>query len=179
MSWFGRKAAPPPAANGNNNAFSQAKLNEASKNLQTALTTIANQHVKRYAREIKNAAIAKARNGYVPQANLNKLKSAEAAANAAVHAAPATANVGVQAMNAETSATNAVIKTAVANNGSEIQVKWNNANGGKWVKVNNTNAPGFNVIWNKTKGKNNTPTLRVKVNPGAPNASSLPQPSFN
>jgi hypothetical protein len=74
--------------------------------------------VRRYLKEIKNAAIAKARNGYVPQANLNKLKAAEAAANVAVQRAPETATIGVQTMNDVKKATNLI--TAIASGQGEI-----------------------------------------------------------
>lgn len=105
MDFFSRSKAP--GANGNNKPFSQSELNTASKNLQSALSKIANQHVRRYAKEIKNAAIAKARNGYVPQANLNKLKEAEAAAKAALKTVP-TATAETQTNNSEVEAINSV-----------------------------------------------------------------------
>lgn len=105
MGFF--SSTPAPAANGNNKPFNQAELNTASKNLQIALSKIANQHVRRYAKEIKNAAIAKARNGYVPQANLNRLKAAEATAKAALKTVP-TATTETQTNNSEVEAINSV-----------------------------------------------------------------------
>lgn len=111
MNYFSRSKAP--GANGSNNKpFSQAELNKASQNLQSALSKIANQHVRRYANEIKNAAIAKARNGYVPQVNLNRMKAAEAAARAAVKPVP-TATISTQTNNAANAA-NAAVKTVIA-----------------------------------------------------------------
>jgi hypothetical protein len=107
-------SAPSPAANG----FNQKKFNNASIQLKNALSTIANQHVRRYIKEIKNAAIAKARNGYVPQANLNRLKTAEAAAKAAVQIAPETATIGVQTMNDVKKANDLI--TAIASGQGEI-----------------------------------------------------------
>ena len=106
-----RGTQPAPSANGNSN-FNQAKLNAATTQLQNALATIAKQHVSRYAKELKNAAIATARNGYVPQANLNKLRAAEAAAKAAVQVAPKTATMGVQTMNDVKKATELIAEIA-------------------------------------------------------------------
>ena len=110
MSWLGPKA---PGANGNNKQFSQAELNNATTRLQNALSRIANQHVRRYAKEIKNAAIAKARNGYVPQANLNRLKAAEAAAKAALKPVP-TATIETQTNVSAKNAELAVARNAAA-----------------------------------------------------------------
>lgn len=105
MGFF--SSAPAPAANGNNKPFSQSELNAATTQLQNALSKIANQHVRRYAKEVKSAAVAKARNGYVPQANLNRMKAAEAAASAALKPVPA-ATAETQTNNSEVEAINSV-----------------------------------------------------------------------
>jgi hypothetical protein len=79
MSFFSRpKAAPAPAANGTKRQFNQKTFNNASIQLKNALSTIANQHVLKYANAIRVKA----------KANAN---AARAAANAA--AAPTPTNV--------------------------------------------------------------------------------------
>jgi len=131
MNFFSRSKAP--GANGSNNKpFSQAELNKASQNLQSALSKIANQHVRRYANEIKNAAIAKARNGYVPQVNLNRMKAAEAAAKAAVKPVP-TATIETQTVNATNALMRRINAITNANNMNNIT----NSNNFKGLSANN------------------------------------------
>jgi len=61
MSLFsGPKAAPTPAANGTKRQFNQKTFNNASIQLKNALSTIANQHVLKYANDIRKNAKANA-----------------------------------------------------------------------------------------------------------------------
>ena len=80
MSWFGRKAAPAQAANGTKRQFSKEELNRATVNLQTALSKIANQHVLKYANDIRAQA----------KANANAAR-----ANAVAAAAPTPTSVAI------------------------------------------------------------------------------------
>ena len=54
----------PNAPRGVTEPFNQKKLNEASKQMNATLKVIANQHVKRYAKEIENAAVLKAKGNW-------------------------------------------------------------------------------------------------------------------
>ena len=132
MSLFRRRsnAAPAPAANGNRK-FNQAQLNTATTQLQNALKKIANQHVLKYANDIRanakaraNAARANAVAAVAPTpannnnakkaneraaaAHQNMIESEIAAKNAVTAAPPAPANNST--LVAETNAVNAVIK---------------------------------------------------------------------
>jgi hypothetical protein len=190
MDFFRRRPTPAPVTNGTKRQFSKEELNKATVNLQTALNKIANQHVLKYANAIRvnakanaNAARANAVAAVSPTptniksannatkhavvAKQNMIKT-ENAAKAAVIAAPAPGPVQTATLQAETAAVNAFIK-AVANNNATIttNVKWNNQTN-SWVKVNDKSAPGYNVNWNRDKGKNNKPKL-IKIKDTAGN----------
>jgi len=195
---FGSKPAPALVANGTKRQFSKEELNKATVNLQTALNKIANQHVLKYANAIRvnakaqaNAARATAVAAAAPTPNnvtkavnaaekaaaaQNNMIKTENAAKAAVNAAPEPGPVQAATLQAENAAVNAFIK-AVANNNATItaNVKWNNANK-KWIKVNKNSAPGYNVNWNTSMGKNNKPKL-IKIK--ATTAGNLPLTLIN
>ena len=128
--------APPPASNATKRQFSQKNLNNATGNLQTALNKIANQHVLKYANDIRKNAQAQAnvaRAAAVAAAaptpeNVKKVKTAinqaavahsnmiqtENATAAVVNAVPPSESVPVAVQNAEASAVNAVARNAAA-----------------------------------------------------------------
>ena len=150
---FGFGSTPAPVVNG-------LTQNQANAAMVKALHNVANVKLRNALKAAKNAANA-AKNGTIAERN-KTIAELQAAINAARPVVAAAANVAPNrpvepaTQTAEAAATNAVIKTAVANNGSETNVKWN---GNKWVKINNSTAPGFYVNWNKNKGKNNIPRL--------------------
>ena len=136
MSFFSRsKAASAPVVNGKNK-FNQTKFNNASTQLKTALSTIANQHVLKYANAIRanakaqaNAARATANAAAAPTpTNVTKAKNAAnnaattqqnmiesgKAAEAVVTAVPNPESVSVAVVNAEAAAANAVSRNAAA-----------------------------------------------------------------
>ena len=130
MFSFGRKATPALVANGTKRQFNQKTFNNASIQLKNALSTIANQHVLKYANAIRvnakaqaNAARATADAAAAPTPNnvtkaVNAAKNANAAQNnmiktenaakAALSAAPAPGPVPVAVQNAATQANNSV-----------------------------------------------------------------------
>jgi len=134
MDFFSRKAAPQvPAANGN---FNQRKLDAASNQLKIALQTIANQHVKQYAKIIRKNAETKARIGYVPAAALNAQAAAERQAAASTqtlaNVVPGEGKLNQSTANAASQANNSV--NALIKNISNARFNTNNK---KNVKVNN------------------------------------------
>jgi hypothetical protein len=159
MSFFSRSKAAPaaPSSNGLPN------LPTANKALTNALHTVANVKLRNALKAAKAAANATGaeKNKKIAEleAALKEAKPVVTAANAAAPNNP----VEPATRNAEAAAVSAVIRQAVANNNATItaNVKWNNANK-KWIKVNKNSAPGYNVNWNTSMGKNNKPKL-IKI----------------
>ena len=175
MSWFGRKAAPAPAANGTKRQFSKEELNKATVNLQTALSKIANQHVLKYANDIRaqakaNANAARANavatanptpsnvNRAITTANQaaeaqQRVKKTEEAAGAVVNAVPLSGPVSSAVQNGENMAVNAV---------------------GMLIR----NIEGYQTIGNLNKVKNNqryqnaSPNNKQKINRAVANKRS-------
>jgi len=127
---FGSKPTPALVANGTKRQFNQKTFNNASIQLKNALSTIANQHVLKYANAIRvnakaqaNAARATAVAAAAPTPN-NVTKAVTAANNAAaahknmiqsendaaavVKAVPTSGPVSPAAQNAEVQAINSV-----------------------------------------------------------------------
>jgi hypothetical protein len=161
MSFFSRfKPAPAsaPSPNGLPN------LPTANKALTNALHTVANVKLRNALKAAKNAANATGaeKNKKIAEleAALKEAKPVVTAANAAAPNNP----VEPATQNAEAAAVSAVIRQAVANNNATItaNVKWNNANK-KWVKVNTSTLPEYNVKWNINRGKNNNKPILVKI----------------
>ena len=127
---FGSKPAPALVSNGTKRQFSKEELNKATVNLQTALSKIANQHVLKYANDIRasakanaNAARAAANAAVNPtQTNVTnavnaakqaakaqqRVEQTEKAAAAVVNAVPVSGPVSNAAQNAEVEAINSV-----------------------------------------------------------------------
>jgi hypothetical protein len=157
MSFFSRfKPAPPPVTNGTKRQFSQNDLNKASNELKKALSTIANQHVLKYANAIRvnakaqaNAARATAVAVVKPTptnvknavnatnnaaaAHQNMLKT-EDAAKAVVNAVPTSEPVPLAIQNAANAAGEAVARNAAANGNKNAS-----ANGNKNAAANGNN----------------------------------------
>ena len=161
-------SSKPNAPRGVTEPFSQKELNAASNQMNIALKVIANQHVKRYAKEIENAAVKKAKGNW-NAADARKLQEAEAKAKIATsNAAAAEAPASQEVKTAENAALQAVSKIAAAVNNPQIsvQVNWNNKNR-VWRKSNNKAAPDYHVNWNRNQGRNSKVRLvpvTVRVN---------------
>ena len=132
MSFLNRfkKAAPSPATNGTKRQFNQKTFNNASNKLKNALSTIANQHVLKYANAIRakakaDANAARATTVAVVTPTQNNTKNAVNALKKANAAQQAVNTTAIQANNS----VNALIK-----NISNTKFNTNNR---KNVKVNN------------------------------------------
>ena len=137
---------------GNNNAprgvtepFSQKTLNEASNKMNMALKVIANQHVKRYAKAIENAAVLKAKGNWNATA-AKRFQATETAAETAAEAATAVnpsapASPAVQA--AEAAAVKNVTGLIERIQRGNLNSKLNNLTGNK--NYNNTRKININA----------------------------------
>ena len=146
---FGSKPAPAPATNGTKRQFNQKTFNNASNKLKNALSTIANQHVLKYANAIRASA----------KANAN---AARATAVAAV--APTQPNVA-NAVNAVNNAALAEQKVKEAEKAAAAVVSAATLNVNKLIEnINATNNLNKFVI-NRKNNMNKVPANRKnKVN---------------
>ena len=167
MSFMNRfKAAPAPASNGTKRQFNQKTFNNASIKLKNALSTIANQHVLKYANDIR--------------------KNAKAQANAAHAAAVAVENpTQVNTSRAITAANNAAKTNNNMIRSGQAAVNAVNAVTIVIKNIQNVNKPlNINAIRAKnayTKGSNNN---RKRINNAInarkpPNANNHPNANSN